>query len=209
MSHFRGWQAVAHGLTLFRVPAPFVILWLIDVHMRGMATAAFVVFLVAAFSDWLDGHLARRFCVTSNIGKFMDALTDKVFVICLLVIALNRALLPAGALVGLLLVITREFLVTGLRLVAAGQGQVIGAEAMGKQKTVFQMFTLGLIFFNHMLAVDWFVQPFTLQAIMQKLALVCFALAVCWTVLSGLAYLRKYWFVFEKEQHFCYDRSGS
>ena len=94
----------------------------------GARSVALLIYLFAALTDWLDGWLARRWGQTSDFGKFMDALADKVLTVGLFVALLALGKLPDWALFLVLLIVTREFLVTGLRLVAAGKGRVLRGE---------------------------------------------------------------------------------
>jgi len=106
-------------------------------------TGAFVLYIIAAITDWLDGILARKVYGTSDFGKLMDPLADKVMVgavfISLVEVQLPhwpQALIPAWIVV---LIISREFMVTGLRLLAIENGKVIAAGPLGKYKTIMQM----------------------------------------------------------------------
>jgi CDP-diacylglycerol--glycerol-3-phosphate 3-phosphatidyltransferase len=108
------------------------------------STLCFLLYLVAALSDWLDGYLARRCDIVSTFGKFMDALADKVFMIGLFISILVLGILPRWALFLVLIIVGREFLVTGLRLVAASRGIVIVAERVGKVKTVMKIVAIGV-----------------------------------------------------------------
>tara|TARA_B100000959_G_scaffold278781_1_gene337724 strand:+ start:1680 stop:2270 length:591 start_codon:yes stop_codon:yes gene_type:complete len=113
----------------------------------GAHLTALLVFLFAALTDWLDGWLARRMGQTSDFGKFMDALSDKILVLGMFVslLALDKGNELAGwALFPVLLILSREFLITGLRLAAAAQGVILAAERAGKIKTVLQLCCLTL-----------------------------------------------------------------
>lgn len=131
-------------LTLMRVViVPFFVFFL----LAGMGSTgdliALVLFIVASFTDYLDGHIARKYHLVTNFGKFMDPLADKLLVgsaaICL--ISLGR--IPAWVVV---ILIGREFVISGFRLVAAERGVVIAAAYSGKAKTVCQMvMTIALI----------------------------------------------------------------
>ncbi len=124
-------------LTLLRVlmVPPFVLFLLGDFGMTG-DIIALVLFLAASFTDYLDGHIARKYHLVTNFGKFMDPLADKLLVgsaaICLT--AIGR--IPAWAVV---ILIGREFVISGFRLIAAERGIVIAAGWLGKIKTVVQM----------------------------------------------------------------------
>ena len=119
----------------------FVILFYIPYANRF--SIALLVFLVASFTDYLDGEIARRRNLVTNFGKLMDPLADKVLMGAALVLlavedqtSTHDPHIPAWAVV---VVMTREFFVTGIRLLAANQGAVLAAEKLGKHKTVWQM----------------------------------------------------------------------
>lgn len=106
---------------------------------------AVVVFILASLTDFLDGHIARKYNLVTNFGKFMDPLADKLLVcsalICL--IALDR--IPAWIVI---VIISREFIISGFRLIAADNGVVIAASYWGKFKTASQMVTVILLVLN-------------------------------------------------------------
>lgn len=188
-------------ITLSRVPALFVVVILLFVKLPWAATAAFVVFVIGGISDWLDGYLARRFKIVSNFGKLMDALTDKVLVVGLMIAMLvvpmpgePEPLLPNWTVFLVLLIFGREFLVTGLRLVAASQGRVLAAEKTGKIKTVLQLVSVAVLLLAHAMAVDFPSDPKSL--LVQIIGLWLFIGAAVLTVLSGAGYLVKYWDIF-------------
>ncbi|NDA10013.1 MAG: CDP-diacylglycerol--glycerol-3-phosphate 3-phosphatidyltransferase, partial [Verrucomicrobia bacterium] len=107
------------------------------------------LFVAAALTDWLDGHLARKWKIESDFGRLFDPLADKLLVAVAFVGLLGAGLLPVWF---VSLVVAREFLITGIRLVAGQKGVVLAAESVGKHKTVTQMITatLGLL----LLALD-------------------------------------------------------
>lgn len=127
-------------LTIFRMILiiPFVIIELTGCLGDYSGLIALIIFVVASLTDLLDGKIARKYNLITNFGKFMDPLADKVLVvsamICLLV---NKPeLLPAWALI---IILAREFIISGFRLVASDAGIVIAASMWGKVKTVSQM----------------------------------------------------------------------
>ena len=141
-------------LTLARVDATFVLLILLQACAHPpvplwTAWLALVLFVAAALTDWLDGHLARRWKIESDFGRLFDPLADKLLVVVTFVGLLGVGLLPVWF---VSLVVAREFLITGIRLVAGQKGVVLAAEKVGKHKTVTQMVTaiLGLL----LLAMD-------------------------------------------------------
>ncbi len=96
-----------------------------------------VVFCIACISDFFDGYLARKWNLVSNFGKFMDPLADKLLVGAALIIFVELGYMPAWSVV---IIISREFIVSGVRLIAADNGKVIAANMLGKLKTNAQMF---------------------------------------------------------------------
>ena len=131
-----------------------------DVTWPWIRTSALLLFLFAALTDWLDGWLARKFGQVSEFGKFMDALSDKVLTLGMFVSLLALGELEDWALFPVLLILSREFLITGLRLVAAGKGKTLAAEKIGKLKTIVQLTCISLYLGKIALQVD-FIQVFS------------------------------------------------
>ena len=127
-------------LTILRMVliVPFVIILLTDCFGEPSRWIALAIFIVASLTDMLDGKIARKYNLITNFGKFMDPLADKVLVcsamICL--VEINPDMLPAWAVI---IIIAREFIISGFRLVASDAGIVIAASWWGKCKTVSQM----------------------------------------------------------------------
>lgn len=115
----------------------FVFFMLTDVVSYSKAIAA-GIFIVASLTDMLDGHLARKYQLVSNFGKFMDPLADKLLVCSALIcfVAIPENPMPAW---GVIVIVSRDFIISGFRLVAADSGVVIAASWWGKIKTVVQM----------------------------------------------------------------------
>ncbi len=134
-------------LTLFRVILiPFFVFFLLAPYFEGYGNyIAVAIFVVASITDFLDGKIARKYSLVTNFGKFMDPLADKLLVssalICL--VALNK--IPAWIVI---VIIAREFIISGFRLVAADNGVVIAASYWGKFKTAFQMVTVIVLILN-------------------------------------------------------------
>ncbi len=186
-------------LTLSRVPILFVIVAFLPAEWPGAATLALVFFIVAGITDWLDGALARKWGLVSDFGKLMDALTDKILVVGLMVAVVVYGLVPTIAVFLVLLVLSREFLITGMRMMAASRGIVISAERAGKQKTVTQIIAIGLLLAvpavrNDLggIAGDGGFLDNAAQFI-YWVGLFFLVLATLTTVTSGLRYFRKYW----------------
>lgn len=103
------------------------------------------VFIIATLTDTADGYIARKKGIVTNLGKFIDPLADKILVIAALISLVELQRLPAWIVV---VIIARDFIVTGVRLVAAAEGVVIAASSMGKLKTVGQIIAISLLIFN-------------------------------------------------------------
>lgn len=106
---------------------------------------AAAIFVIASFTDFLDGNIARKYNLVTNFGKFMDPLADKLLVCSALICLIELGQLPAWM---VLIIISREFIISGFRLVASDNGVVIAASYWGKWKTVFQMISVILLILN-------------------------------------------------------------
>ena len=145
----------------------------------SMGFLCWLIFTIAACSDWVDGYLARRYEAVTVLGKLMDPLADKILVTTALIMLIPLGRLPAWV---ALVILSREMLVTGLRGVASSSGVVVAASNLGKIKSIMQYIGLGtLIFPLGLLPI-----PFLHQI---GLALVYLALVL--TVWSGLDYFYK------------------
>lgn len=184
-------------LTLSRIPILFGVVGLLYLPVTGAATAAFILFIIGAITDWADGYYARKQGLVSNFGKLMDALTDKVFMVGLFITLLALGTLPAWALPLLLLILSREFLITGLRLVAASSGIVLAAEKSGKHKTVSQMISAIMLLASIAVLQDFdSFLPTIVGDVLWWGGLGFFVIATVLTVSSGTKYMVKYWSVF-------------
>ena len=112
---------------------------------QSMRIAANVIFIIASLTDLLDGKIARKYNLVTNFGKFMDPLADKLLVCSALICLIELGQLPAWIVI---IIISREFIISGFRLVAANNGIVIAASYWGKFKTTFQMIAVVLLIFN-------------------------------------------------------------
>lgn len=125
-------------LTILRVlMIPFFVLFmLLDITGAADKWIAVAIFVIASFTDFLDGYLARKYNLVSNFGKFMDPLADKLLVSAAMICLVEMGRLPAWIVI---IIISREFIISGFRLIASDNGVVIAASYWGKFKTVFQM----------------------------------------------------------------------
>ena len=136
--------------------------------------AAAAIFIIASLTDMLDGKIARKYNLVTNFGKFMDPLADKLLVCSALICMIELDQLPAWMVI---IIISREFIISGFRLVAADNGVVIAASYWGKFKTTFQMIAVILLIFN-------------LEAL-RFLADICVWVALALTVISLADYIWK------------------
>lgn len=146
-------MTLANKITWVRVALVpvFMVLFILSSGTTGvLMTAALVVFIIASISDFVDGHIARRYNQTSDLGKFLDPLADKLLVISAMTVLCQWNKFPAWA---LMVVLAREFAVSGLRMVASGKGTVIGAGFSGKLKTLVTM--IGLSVWIGFIDSDW------------------------------------------------------
>jgi len=135
-------------LTLMRVILiPFFVFFLM-IHggsVQSMRYCAASVFIIASLTDLLDGKIARKYNLVTNFGKFMDPLADKLLVCSALICLVGLGQLPVWMTI---VIVSREFIISGFRLVAAEQGLVIAASYWGKFKTTFQMIAIILMVIN-------------------------------------------------------------
>ena len=142
----------ANKLTMLRViliPV-YLVLWHVD--FPGNNFAALAVFVIASLTDLLDGYVARHDNQVTDFGKFMDPLADKVLVLTAMICFCSMGKMPAWAVV---IVMAREFAVSGLRLVAVDNGRVIAAGWSGKVKTASTMVCLCLMHLPILSVLDW------------------------------------------------------
>ena len=152
-----------------------------------------VLFLLAASTDFLDGYIARKRGLVTNLGKFLDPIADKVLISTAMILLLTRPLcfqavggwgiIAAGGMVALIL--ARELIVSGFRMIAAGQNVVLAADNLGKLKTVAQDFALSVLIM---------VMPFLdtkTGEVFNYIGLAAFALSAVLTVWSGINYIVK------------------
>lgn len=114
----------------------FVVFMLMDITGPMDKWIALIIFIVASLTDLLDGKIARKYNLVTNFGKFMDPLADKLLVCSAMICLIEIGRLPAWIVI---IIISREFIISGFRLIASDNGIVIAASYWGKFKTVFQM----------------------------------------------------------------------
>lgn len=161
-------------LTLMRtlmVPIFVLCMYLDFNNSRIVAT---IIFAIASFTDFLDGYLARRDNLVTNFGKFADPLADKILVCSAMIMLVSTGEMPAWAVI---IIIAREFTITGFRIIAASENITIAASPLGKFKTVTQLISNILLL--------------TGIENLRPIGMGIFYLAVVFTVISGADYLIK------------------
>ena len=141
---------------------------------QTMRIVANVIFIVASLTDLFDGKIARKYNLVTNFGKFMDPLADKLLVCSALICLIQLGQLPAWVVI---IIISREFIISGFRLVAADNGIVIAASYWGKFKTTFQMIAVILMIFN--------------IPVLATVTMIMLVIAVVLTVISLVDYVAK------------------
>ena len=174
-------------LTMLRVCLiPFFVIFA-RMNAFGMQVVAVTIYILACVTDALDGHIARSRNLITNFGKFMDPIADKLLVMSALVVLTAQGRMPDWVCI---LMLAREFLVSGFRLVAVENGRVIAAGPLGKVKTVFQMIsTIALMLLVSAAGPD--ESLLGLPGVIVANALMYIALAL--TVISGADYLIRNW----------------
>ena len=171
-------MTTASKITLVRVA--FIPVYMLLMYLGGGEPGiwmwlALAVFIIASLTDFVDGHIARKYNQVSDFGKFLDPLADKLLVIAAMLLFCEWGQIPAWA---LMLILTREFAVTGLRLVAVGKGKVIAAGWSGKVKTASTM--VGLCIMMAFPYIVWLVNSVVIVILTT-------------TIYSGIEYFIQNW----------------
>ena len=184
-------------LSFSRIAATILVFILVLINQPVTYLIATLVFFLASITDLLDGYLARRYHLVSPLGIFLDLTADKIFVSAILIAYVQITLVPAWIVV---IIIAREFLVTGLRTVAIEQGRVIPAGKLGKQKTFITLVAIGGILLgkglgaNHLslypIMLNFNSNLINVGDYLLLIADALMLLAVIWTILSGFEYFR-------------------
>jgi len=183
----------ANRLTVSRFFLALVFVVAMSAGWKYGHTIALVVFLVAGITDYVDGEIARRFSMITDFGKLMDPLMDKILIAAAFICLVPFHAIPAWAVV---VVVSREFAITGLRLLAISKGRVLAAESLGKHKTFWQITTV--IFFLLMLSISELKgyethnpAPHWFGTLWNVAGATLITGAVALTLISGLGYLWK------------------
>jgi len=166
-----------NSLTVSRLVAIPLLMALLILRFPGHDQVAAALFIAFSFTDTLDGQIARRRGTVSDFGKFLDPLADKLFVLAVLIVLVQEGLVAAWIVV---VIFSRELIITLLRSVAASQGRIIAAAPLGKTKTITQMSAVVLLILQ---------RPYP---ILVPIADVAVAVAVLFTLWSGLDYIWRF-----------------
>ncbi|SFW29202.1 CDP-diacylglycerol--glycerol-3-phosphate 3-phosphatidyltransferase [Ruminococcus flavefaciens] len=188
-------------LTLLRVVLiPFFLLFMY-INVPFHYGIALVIFAAASITDALDGKIARARNLVTNFGKFLDPLADKVLVLAALTVFVELPCVKMGA-IPLIIITAREFMVSGLRLLAANSGVVVAAGIWGKLKTAFTMVAIIAILFWLCLLYDFGIVPVGtfVNAVDNILVPVLVWVSTILTVISGGVYLKGYWNLIDSDK---------
>lgn len=167
---------LANKITLFRVVLIPVFMLVLYSDIEGAQTIAAIIFIFASMTDMLDGYIARSRNLVTNFGKFVDPLADKLLVSAALISLVEMGKIPAWVVV---VIIAREFTITGFRTIAASEGITIAASPWGKIKTISQLIAISLLLLNNVVFRNFGIP---MDNIMLYLALI-------FTIISGVDYL--------------------
>ncbi len=156
----------------------------LELDIRGSGFIALAVFVLASLTDWLDGYLARKLNLITDLGKLLDPLADKILVAAAYIGLSSHGWAPAWI---VSCIIAREFLITGLRTLAASKGVILAAEKMGKHKTISQIVTviIGLALLS---LAEWGVDPTPIDAARVWIYVPMLYLTLAITIYSGVRY---------------------
>lgn len=148
-----------------------------------------VIFMLAAFTDFLDGHIARKYNLVTDLGKFLDPIADKVlvataYIVMLVPVGEHVAILPWYCAIGVAIILARELIVSGFRMIAASKSVVLAAEKSGKIKTTFQDVSAVVLLFGASIMPEEY-------SVLNIIGLALFGVAILLTIISGAECLIK------------------
>lgn len=182
-------------LTILRILLTFCAVALVCIDVKYCALTAFFVYVVAGSTDWFDGYLARKYNSVTVFGKFMDALCDKIMVVSMFMTLFAFDMYrqwTLAALVCAIISVSREFAVSGIRMIASNAGVVLAAEKMGKYKAAFQMYSVGAIMLSFAMRVDFGQTNGFLFDFSYGSGIATLLLSTVLSVLSGAGYIKRY-----------------
>ncbi len=178
-------------LTLLRIGLTFVFMFFLFTGWIYGKAAALVVFSIASFTDYIDGMIAKKRGLITDFGKFMDPIADKILILAAFLAFVEMKLIPSWA---VLIIIFREFVILGLRVLGIIKGHIVAASRAGKHKTVSQVVTVFFILF-YLIAKDYgLYRGFwseTVDAASKMLIFASMLITVTLTLISGASYILK------------------
>ncbi len=182
-------------VTLGRMAMIPVFLWLLYYENRRNSFLAAAIYAACALSDWLDGWLARVSNKVTTLGKFLDPLADKIIVLSALVMLVRLGRVPVWVVV---IVVAREFLISGVRTIAASEGLVISASQGGKWKTSLQLTGIICLMLHYHFPIDYVVG--TVLTDFQAVGITLLYLSLVPSIVSAIDYVRAYYTLDTGEQ---------
>ncbi|MDQ0198632.1 CDP-diacylglycerol--glycerol-3-phosphate 3-phosphatidyltransferase [Neobacillus ginsengisoli] len=174
-------------LIVMLVPFDWGDIYVLGVYLPVTHLAGALIFIIAATTDWIDGYYARKLDLVTNMGKFLDPLADKLLVSAALIVLVELGYAASWMVI---VIISREFAVTGLRLLLAGEGEVVAANMLGKIKTWTQIIAISALLLHNIL-FEMFSLPF---------ANIALWVALIFTIWSGWDYFAKNSHVFKNSK---------
>lgn len=172
-------------LRIIMIPVFVAVFFITAIPYNYLISA--IVFVLAAATDFLDGYIARKYNLVTNLGKFLDPIADKVLVSTAFIVMLaplGLAILPWYASIAIAVIIGRELIVSGFRIVAASKGLVLAADKTGKIKTFFQDASIAVLLAGASLMPG-------VYSVINIIGLVLLAIATALTIISGFEYIVK------------------
>lgn len=186
------------------VLVPLILVFMLPIHLFSFepkdwnafienygSIVAGIIFIIASLTDLADGKIARKYNLITNLGKFLDSLADKMLVVSVLIALVDVGRISA---VFVIIIVIREFMVTGIRLIASEKGVVMAAAMIGKIKTVTQMTAIIYILFEPLF--KWILKILLTNVSESQISSgivlvgdICFIISVVMTIISGLDYL--------------------
>jgi len=180
---------IANRITLLRIVLTFVFMYFLFLHGLWAKIASLSIFIFAALSDFLDGRIAHKKNMVTDFGRLMDPIADKILVLAAFAAFVQMQLIEAWM---FMIIISREILITSLRLFALNKGKVLSATKAGKHKTVSQMvvifFILGFIVYKEVMLTFFTWNP-AWEKFFRQGIYILLLLTVGLTLYSGLSYL--------------------
>jgi CDP-diacylglycerol---glycerol-3-phosphate 3-phosphatidyltransferase len=185
-------------LTLARLVVTLPFVWALSVDWPGSKTLALCLFAAASLTDYADGVIARRYNLVTVFGQLMDPLVDKIMTVSAFICLVGLDDIPAWVVI---LIVSREFAITGLRAIAASRGRTLPAEKLGKHKTVWQMISiiyfLGVRSAGELSGAKWSTAS---NSVLGWLGVAVLTITVALTLFSGIGYLAKNWDLMREER---------